>query len=55
MRSSEKVRVSQTRAERTEAVSRIVLRRQRAIVRVREEEEEYSAGPLPAAMDSRAH
>ena len=39
----EKVRSSRTLAERTEAVSRIVLRRQRAIVRVREEEESYSA------------
>ena len=39
----EKVRVSPNLAERTEAVSRIVLRRQRAIVRVREEEEPYAA------------
>jgi len=39
----EKVRISQTHAERTEAVSRIVLRRRRGIVRVREEEESYSA------------
>ena len=39
----EKVRFSQTLADRTEAVSRIVLRRQRAIVRVREEEERYCA------------
>ena len=38
----ERVRLSQTRAERTEAVSRIVLRRRRAIVRVREDEETYS-------------
>ncbi len=53
----EKVRFSRTLAERTEAVSRIVLRRQRAIVRVREEEEQYSASPgQPAqAPDSRAH
>ena len=39
----EKVRISQTHAERTEVVSRIVLRRRRGIVRVREEEESYSA------------
>ena len=53
----ERVRVSRTLAERTEAVSRIVLRRRRAIVRVREEEERYSGGPEPAApvSDSRAH
>ena len=53
----EKVRFSRNLAERTEAVSRIVLRRQRAIVRVREEEEQYSASPgQPApAPDSRAH
>jgi len=38
----ETVRFSQTLAERTEAVSRIVLRRQRTIVRVREEEGAYS-------------
>jgi len=41
----EQVRISRTLAERTEAVSRIVLRRQRAIVRIREEEERYSASP----------
>ena len=41
----ERVRFSQTLAERAEAVSRIVLRRQRAIVRVREEAETYSASP----------
>ena len=41
----EQVRFSRTHADRTEAVSRIVLRRRRAIVRVREEEERYSAGP----------
>ena len=53
----EKVRFSRNLGERTEAVSRIVLRRQRAIVRVREEEEQYSASPVrPApAADSRAH
>jgi len=50
-----RVRVSQTHAERTEAVSRIVLRRQRAIVRVREEEGRYCAPPLAAAPDSPAH
>ena len=50
-----KVRFSRNLAERTEAVSRIVLRRQRAIVR--EEKEQYSASPgQPApAADSRAH
>ena len=37
------VRLSQTLAERAEAVSRIVLRRQQAIARVREEEARYSA------------
>ncbi len=41
----EQVRFSRTHADRTEAVSRIVLRRRRAIVRVREEEERYSASP----------
>ena len=41
----EKVRFSRNLAERTEAVSRIVLRRRRAIARVREEEELYSASP----------
>ena len=51
----EKVWISQTHAERTDVVSQIVVRRQRMIVRVREEEEQYSAGPLPAATDSRAH
>ena len=53
----EAVRFSRTPAERTAAVSRIVLRRQRAIVRVREEEEQYSASPgrrAPTA-DPRAH
>ena len=44
-----KVRFSRTMAERAEAVSRIVLRRQREIVRVREEGERYSAGPGRAA------
>ena len=51
----EKVRISQTHAERTDVVSQIVLRRQRTTVRVREEEEQYSASPLQAATDSRAH
>ena len=41
----EKVRFSQTLAERTEAVAAIVLRRQRRIARVREEAESYSASP----------
>ena len=41
----EEVRFSQTLADRTEAVSRIVLRRQRTIVRLREEEERYAASP----------
>ena len=41
----EQVRFSRTHADRTAAVSRIVLRRRRAIVRVREEEERYSASP----------
>ena len=45
----EKVRFSRTLAERTEAVSCIVLRRQREIVRVRAEGERYSAGPGRAA------
>ena len=39
----ERVRLSRTLAERAEAVSRIVLRRQQAIARVREEEAQYSA------------
>ncbi len=39
----EGVRTSRTRDERTEAVARIVRRRQRASVRVREEEAPYSA------------
>ena len=53
----EEVRFSRTLAERTEVVSRIVHRRQRALVRVREEEEQYSASPGPPApaADSRAH
>ena len=51
----EQVRISQTHAVRTDVVSQIVLRRQRAIVRVREEEERYSASPFPAATGSRAH
>ena len=52
----EKVRFSRTLAERTDAVSRIVLRRRRAIVRVREEEQQqYFASPGPPAPDSRAH
>ena len=41
----EKVRFSQTLAERTEAVAAIVLRRQRRIARVREEAESYSPTP----------
>ena len=48
----EKVRFSRTLAERTEAVSRIVLRRRQASVRVREEEEPYSAGPSRAERAS---
>ena len=49
------VRLSGTRDERTEAVSRVVRRRQRASVRVREEEGAYSQNPRePAAPgDSR--
>ena len=43
----EKVRVGQTRSERTEAVAGIVLRRRREAVRVREEPGSYSAGPAP--------
>ncbi len=39
------VRFSLTLAERTEAVARIVRRRQRASVRVREERAQYSAAP----------
>ena len=39
----EMVRFSRTLTERAEAVSRIVLRRQQAIARVREEEAQYSA------------
>ena len=50
-----KVRFSRNLAERTEVVSRIVLRRQRAIVRVHEEEERYSEGPGCPVPDSRAH
>ena len=41
----EKVRLGETRAERTEAVSAIVLRRRRLSARVREEAESYSASP----------
>ena len=41
----DKVRLSRTLAERTEVVSRIVLRRQREIVRVREEAESYDSHP----------
>ena len=41
----ERVRFGQTLAERAEAVSRIVLRRQQAIARVREAEARYSANP----------
>ena len=41
----EKVRFGETRAERTEAVSAIVLRRQRLSARVREEAESYAASP----------
>ena len=49
----EGVRTSHTRDERTEAVSRIVRRRQQASVRVREEEETYStSGPHAAAGGS---
>ena len=49
------VRFGQTLAERTEAVTRIVLRRRRAIVRVREEEAPYSANPGRPAVDSPVH
>ncbi len=46
------VRLSGTRDERTEAVTRIVRRRQRASVRVREEEGAYSREPrIPVAAD----
>ena len=48
----EGVRMSRTRDERTEAVTRIVRRRQRASVRVREEEASYSAPP-PRAIAGR--
>ena len=48
----EGVRTSRTRDERTEAVTRIVRRRQRASVRVREEEASYSA-PSPRASAGR--
>ncbi len=48
----EGVRAGRTRDERTEAVTRIVRRRQCASVRVREEEESYSA-PLPPASEGR--
>ena len=41
----EKVRFGETLTERTEAVSAIVLRRQRMSARVREEAESYSANP----------
>ena len=48
----EGVRLSGTREERTEAVTRIVRRRQRTSVRVREEEEAYSRNlNEPAATD----
>ena len=48
----EEVRLSGTRDERTEAVARIVRRRQRASVRVREEEGAYSQSPCePVATD----
>ena len=43
---AEGVRTSRTRDERTEAVARIVRRRQRASVRVREEEAPYPAGAI---------
>ena len=45
----EGVRTSRTRDERTEAVARIVRRRQRASVRVREEETSYPAPPPRAS------
>ena len=53
----EMVRISQTLAERTEAVSRIVLRRRRAIVRVREEAESYHAdsGRTAPGVDARSN
>ena len=43
----EKVSFAETRAERTEAVSAIVLRRQRLSARVREEPATYSPSPRP--------
>ena len=44
------MRLSLTRDERTEAVVRIVRRRQRASMRVREEEEAYSSRSCSGAM-----
>ena len=46
----ERMRLSLTRDERTEAVARIVRRRQRASVRVREEEASYSSRSCSGAM-----
>jgi hypothetical protein len=43
------VRLSVTRDERTDAVARIVLRRQRGSVRVREEGTSYPARPRRAS------
>ena len=49
----EGVRTSRTRDERTEAVARIVRRRQRASARVREEEARYPAPPSRASAGCR--
>ena len=49
----EEVRISRTRDERTEAVDRIVRRRQRASVRVREEEAPYPVAPPRASAGRR--
>ena len=50
----EKVSFAETRAERTEAVSAIVLRRQRLSARVREEPATYSPSPRPPETASAA-
>ena len=49
----EGVRTGRTRDERTEAVTRIVRRRQRASVRVREEETPYPARPPRSSAERR--
>ena len=51
----ERVRIGPDLSARAEAVSRTVLRRRRAITRVREQEERYSASPGKPAPDSREH